>query len=250
MILTENQGRVRILTLNRPEALNAFNSAMFVALTDALTAADADDSVAVLVLTGAGRAFSAGADLAEPPQASGRRIGATEMLEKILAFTKPLILAINGLAVGVGATMCGLADLVFMADTARLRCPFTRLGIVPEAGSTVTFPALMGRQQATWMLMSAEWMEARACKDAGLAFAVCPPETLMSTTLEHAAKLAAMPLVSLKETKSLILEPHRAALEKAVRAEMEMVAALRGAPANAEAVRAFREKREPDFSKL
>jgi enoyl-CoA hydratase/carnithine racemase len=202
------------------------------------------------VLTGAGRAFSAGADLAQAPQASGGRIGVPEMLEQVLVFSKPLLLAVNGLGVGIGATFCGLADLVFMSESARLRCPFTRLGLVPEAASTLTFPALMGRQQASWMLLSSEWMDARACKDAGLAFALCAPEALIETTLEHARKLAALPLVSLKETKRLIMEPQREAMRRVMHAELELIASLRGAPANAEAVAAFREKREPDFSRL
>lgn len=250
MILTEDQGRVRLLTLNRPEALNAFNSKMFEALANALSAADADQNVAVVVLTGAGRAFSAGADLAEAPQSAGSRIGVAEMLEALLVFSKPLLLAINGLGVGVGATMCGMADLVFIASTARLRCPFTRLGIVPEAGSTLSFPALMGRQHATWMLMSSEWMDAQSCKDTGLAFAICEPASLMDTTLGHAKKLAALPIVSLRETKRLIVEPQRAAMRQAIQTEIRMIASLRGGPANQEAVNAFREKREPDFSRL
>ena len=250
LILTEDHGRVRVLTLNRPQALNAFNSELFDALTNALIAADADDDVAATVLTGAGRAFSAGADLAQVPQDSGRRNGFPDMLEQVLVFSKPLLLAVNGLGVGIGATLCGLADLVFIASTARLRCPFARLGLVPEAASTLTFPALMGRQQASWMLMSSEWMDAQACKDAGLVFAVCAPETLMATTLDHAGKLAAMPITSLRETKRLIVEPRRDAMRRAFRAENDMIASLRGGPANREAVDAFREKREPDFSRL
>jgi enoyl-CoA hydratase/carnithine racemase len=250
MILTEDQGRVRVLTLNRPEALNAFNSELFEALANALIAADADENVAVVVLTGAGRAFSAGADLAQAPQSSGNRIGVPEMLEALLVFSKPLLLAINGLAVGIGATMCGLADLVFIASTARLRCPFVRLGLVPEAASTLTFPALMGRQQANWMLMSSEWMDAQSSKDAGLAFAVCEPGSLMQTTLDHARKLAVLPITSLRETKRLIVEPQRDAMRQAIQAEIRMIATLRGGPANQEAVNAFREKREPDFSRL
>lgn len=250
MILSEDHGRVRVLTLNRPQALNAFNSELFDALTKAFKTADADENIAVVVLTGAGRAFSAGADLAQAPQASGARNGFSAMLEQALDFSKPLLLAINGLGVGIGATLCGLADLVFIASTARLRCPFARLGLVPEAASTLTFPALMGRQQASWMLMSSEWMDAQACKDAGLAFAVCAPETLMETTLDHARILAAMPTRSLIETKRLIVEPRRDAMRQAFRAENDMIASLRGGPANQEAVNAFREKREPQFKGL
>jgi enoyl-CoA hydratase/carnithine racemase len=250
MILSEDCGRVRILTLNRPEALNAFNGALFDALANALVEADADPQVGVTVLTGAGRAFSAGADLAQDRAAPSPQYGFPGLIEQALVFSKPLLLAINGLGVGIGATLCGLADLVFIADDARLRCPFARLGLVPEAGSTVSFPALMGRQQATWMLMSSEWMDAQSCKDAGLAFMVCSPETLMETTLAHASKLASLPAISLQETKRLILAPHLDAMRQAFRSENEKLASLQGGPANREAVRAFVEKREPDFSGL
>lgn len=250
MILTEDRGRVRILTLNRPEVLNAFNGPLFDALANALIESDADPQVCVTVLTGAGRAFSAGVDLVQDPGAPAAQHGFSGLLNQLLVFSKPLLLAINGLGIGIGATLCGLADLVFISANARLRCPFARLGLVPEAGSTVSFPALMGRQQATWMLMSSEWMDAQSCKDAGLAFMVCPPETLMETTLAHASKLALLPAVSLKETKRLILAPHLDAMRRTFRAENEKLASLQGGPANREAVRAFVEKREPDFSEL
>lgn len=249
MILTEDTGRVRLLTLNRPQALNAFNDDQFDALTDALAAADADDGVAVAVLTGAGRAFSAGADLAGRGTAPARH-GFPGMLEQLVTFSKPLVLAINGLGVGIGATICGLADIAFMSTTARLRAPFSRLGLVPEAGSTLLFPEIMGRQAASWFLMSAEWLDADACKAAGLVYAVCQPEELMPTAMEHAQKLAALPTASLRGTKELILGPRRDALRAVFKAENAKIAALRGGPANAEAVAAFREKREPDFSRL
>ena len=249
MVLSEDTGRVRLLTLNRPQALNAFNGELFDALTEALIAADADDFVGVVVLTGAGRAFSAGADLADDGAAPTRH-GFAGFLEHTVDFSKPLILAVNGLGVGIGATLCGLADLVFMSTEARLRCPFSRLGLVPEAGSTLLFPELMGRQAANWMLMSSEWLSAQDCEKLGLAYALCPPDELLTTTLGRAAQLAALPAASLRETKRLMLAPRRTALLATFRAENETLAALRGGPANSEAIAAFREKREPDFSRL
>lgn len=121
-ILSENRGRVRILTLNRPEALNAFNGPLLGALANALIEADADPQVGVTVLTGAGRAFSAGADLAQDRSAPSPQHGFPGLIEQARVFSKPLLLAINGLGVGIGATLCGLADLVFIAANARLRC--------------------------------------------------------------------------------------------------------------------------------
>ncbi len=250
MVLSEDIGRVRLLTLNRPQALNAFNGALFDAVTAALLAADADDGVGVVVLTGAGRAFSAGADLADENAASPTVHGFAGFLEYTIDFSKPLILAVNGLGVGIGATLCGLADLVFMSTEARLRCPFSRLGLVPEAGSTLMFPELMGRQAANWMLMSSEWLSAQECEKLGLVYALCPPSELLTIALGRAAHLAALPAASLRETKRLMLAPRRAALLATFRAENEALGVLRGGPANLEAIAAFREKREPDFSRI
>ena len=249
MVLSEDFGRVRLLTLNRPEALNAFNGALFDALTDALIAADADDGVGVIVLTGAGRAFSAGADLVEDRNAAPAAHGFAGFLERTIDLSKPLILAVNGLGVGIVATLCGLADLVFMSTDARLRCPFSRLGLVPEAGSTLLFPELIGRQAANWVLMSSEWLSAQDCEKLGLAYALCAPDALLTTALGRAQQLAALPAVSLRETKRLMLAPRRATLLATFRAENATLAALRGGPANLEAIAAFREKREPDFSR-
>jgi enoyl-CoA hydratase/carnithine racemase len=238
------------LTLNRPDALNAFNGALFDALTDALIAADADEGVGVVVLTGAGRAFSAGADLADDRNAAATTHGFAGFLEHTIDFSKPLILAVNGLGVGIGATLCGLADLVFMSTAARLRCPFSRLGLVPEAGSTMLFAGLMGRQAANWVLMSSERLSAQECKELGRAFALCPPAALLTTALSRAGQLAALPAASLRETKRLMLAPRRETLLATFRAENAALADLRGGPANLEAIAAFREKREPDFSRI
>jgi enoyl-CoA hydratase/carnithine racemase len=154
MLRSDDSERVRVLTLDRPEALNAFNEALYDALTDALAAAAADPAVAVVVLTGAGRAFCAGTDLLEMAQRAtdpnfvpGRH-GFIGLIDGLIAFDKPLLLAINGLGLGIGATIIGLSDLAFMSNTARLRCPFTDLAVAPEAGSSYTFPMLLGRQNA------------------------------------------------------------------------------------------------------
>ncbi len=249
-----NDGAVRIVEMNRPDALNAFNAVLIDDLAQAFQDATADDSVKVVVLTGAGRAFSAGADLKQ--MAGGRdpdyevRYGWSTLIEILIDFPKPFIVAVNGIGVGVGATICGIADLTYMSSEARLRCPFSALGLTAEAGSTVTFPQLVGYQQAFWMLVASEWTSAEECVAAGLALEVLAPDQLMTRTLEQAHKLAALPLVSLMKTKSLMRDPVRARLKEAIRAENQGLADLRGKPANVEALSAFKEKREPDFTGL
>lgn len=138
LVQIDDLNGVRTLTLNRPEALNAFNEALYDATTIALRDADADADVAVVLITGAGRAFSAGNDLVEmqaritDPDFQSGQYGFAGMIETLTALRKPLILAVNGLGVGIGATILGYADLVFMSSTARLKCPFTSLEWPPR----------------------------------------------------------------------------------------------------------------------
>ena len=246
-----DDGRVRIVELDRPDALNAFNGQLMDDLADAFLDATSDDAVKVLVLTGAGRAFSAGADLKEMGQSQHQpKHGFGVMLDAIIEFPKPFLIAVNGLGVGIGATICGLADFVLMAENARLRCPFSSLGLTAEAASTVTLPRLMGRQSASWFLLSAEWMNAGECYEAGLAGEVLPLDDLMPRTLERARTLAGLPLASLIKTKSLIMAPLVAQMKASITAENQGMAELQGGPANREALTAFMEKRAPDFDGL
>lgn len=237
--------------MDRPEALNAFNSQMMDDLCDAFLEAADDDRIKVVILTGAGRAFSAGADLKEMGQATRKpKHGFAALVDAIIDFPKPFMIAVNGVGAGVGATICGLADIVYMSRDARLRCPFSSLGLTAEAASTVTFPNLMGRQRASWFLLSGEWMSADACCEAGLALEVLAPDELMPHVEKQAAALAALPVASLRKTKALMMEPLKAQLRAAARSENQGLAELAGGPANREALAAFRERREPDFSGL
>ena len=247
----KNEGGVRIIEMDRPEALNAFSGQLMDDLTDAFLEANKDPSVRVAILTGAGRAFSAGADLMEmgqPPNPP--KHGFPGLLDAIFDFEKPFIVAVNGVGAGVGATICGLADLTYMADGARLRCPFSALGLTAEAASTVTFPKLMGRQNAMWFLLASEWWSAQQCVEAGLALEVLPKDELMPYVMAQAQKLAALPVASLKKTKKLIMDPLKDEMRAAAKAENEGLAELMGGPANKEAVAAFLEKRDPDFTGL
>jgi len=251
VISAVDTGRVRTLTIERPEALNAMNNDVFVGLRDSLDAAAADDSIAVVVVTGRGRAFCAGLDLAE---AASQHSGADQfpsMLQVLAQFPKPLIAAVNGLGVGIGMTMLAHCDLVLMADDAKLRTPFPQLGLAPEAGSSYTFGSVMGWQNAAYVLMSGRWFSAQECLDMGLAWKVCSPDALLGEAMTAAQELAANPIPSLVATKQLMLDAGRA--EQAIDAhKRELIAyvPLMGGPANREAFAAFNEKREPDFGSI
>ncbi|GAB2860644.1 enoyl-CoA hydratase/isomerase family protein [Nocardioides pacificus] len=248
--------RVRTLTLDRPDALNAFNEELYDATAEALIAAAADLEVAVVLLTGNGRAFSAGTDLLEmharatdPAFVPGKH-GFLGLIDALVDFPKPLVCAVNGVGLGIGATILGFADLAFMSSTARLKCPFTSLGVAPEAASSYLFPQLVGRQNAAWMLLSAEWVDAAQALEMGLVWRVCEPDHLLSEARRHAELLAARPISSLRAVKHTMTEPHRAQVRAARDRENAAFAELMGGPANLEALSAFAEGREPDFASL
>ncbi len=249
---TRDDNGIRIVEMNRPEALNAFSRQLMDDLCDAFIDARDDDAIKVVVLTGAGRAFSAGADLIEManPPSTPTKHGFPGLIDVVVDFPKPLIVAVNGVGVGVGATIAGLADLTFIAEGARLRCPFSALGLTAEAASTYTFPRLMGHQRASWFLLSAEWISAEDAVHAGLALECCAPDVLMDRALTHARVLAALPLASLRMTKDLLMAPHREGMRTAIKAEIDGLASMVMQPANVEALTAFAEKRDPDFTNL
>jgi enoyl-CoA hydratase/carnithine racemase len=252
VIRVHDGDRVRRITFDRPDALNAFNEALYDATTEALMEAAAAPAIAVVVLTGNGRAFSAGTDVVEMAARNrGELVPGTHgfpgMVDQLASFPKPLICAVNGMALGIGATMLGLADLVFMSSDARIRCPFTALAVAPEAASSFTFPLLMGRQDASWALMSSAWLSAEECVAAGLAWRVCAPEQLLDDAMAHARVLATKPIASLIETKRAIVAPLREPIASAREREDQAFRRLMGAPANLEALAALAEGRQPDF---
>jgi enoyl-CoA hydratase/carnithine racemase len=249
LVQIDDANGVRTLTLNRPEALNAFNEALYDATTIALRAADEDPTVAVVLLTGAGRAFSAGNDLKEmqaritDPDFQSGEYGFPGMIEALTNLRKPLILALNGLGVGIGATILGYADLVFMSSTARLKCPFTSLGVAPEAASSYLLPQLVGRQNAAWILMSSEWIDADEALRMGLAWKVSAPDDLLPEARRHAEVLASRPIPSLMAVKQTIVDPVRAEISAALEREYTQFAELMGGGANADALAEFADRR-------
>jgi enoyl-CoA hydratase/carnithine racemase len=261
----ETAGRVRTVTLDRPQALNAMSNELYHATADAFRAAADDPGVAVVVLTGNGRAFCAGQDLGEMATAgqstattgdaadghgSGTGHGFAAFTDGLIRFPKPVIAAVNGLAVGIGFTMLAHCDLVLVADTARLRAPFTTLGVCPEAASSATFPAIMGQQTAAYYLYTAEWMSAEDAVRCGLAWRVVPAANLLAEAGALAAAIAAKPIPSLVATKELMVASRLDGIAAARAREDLGFRSLIGGPANREAVAAFLEKREPDFTTI
>ncbi len=247
-------GRVLYVTLNRPDRLNSWTDRMYAEWGRLLDAAASDDSVAVVVVTGAGRAFSAGQDVAELasyPAGSSGAPSFDSMLASHISFTKPLIAAVNGLAVGWGMTMLAGCDLVLASHDAKFRAPFTMLGLTAEGGSSYSLARRMRPQDATFYLLSSEWMSAADAERTGLVWRTLPKFSLVSEALRVATKIALMPVQSLRATKTLLIQSRQGEMYAAHRREQEAFASgLLGGPANIEALAAMRDKRAPDFSKL
>jgi enoyl-CoA hydratase/carnithine racemase len=257
MLRSDDHGRVRLLTLDRPEALNAFNTALYDAAAQALNDAAVDGDIAVVVITGAGRAFSAGQDLAEMAElardvgdADGTGHGFPRFMDALIGFPKPLIAAVNGLGVGLGLTMVGHCDLCLVSEEARFRPPFTALGVVPEAAASYTLPELMGWQRAAELLLTSRWIDADEAVASGLALRKVAADDLVPEALALAAEVAVWPISSLVGTKRVLRAAHLDAVAEARRREDREFAALTGSPANLEALTAFLEKRPPDFSSI
>lgn len=203
----EDDSGVRLLTLDRPDARNAFNSELYDAVRVALGNAAADGSVKVCVITGAGDIFSAGQDLKalatlkDDPSAAN---AFDPFARAIAAFDKPLMAAVNGAAVGVGTTMLLHCDVVLVSDTARFKLPFVSLGLIPEAGSSLLLPAAIGPQAAAFYLLTGDWMTAEEAVARGLAWKRCDPDELLPETLDLARRIATAPVDALRNTKRLL----------------------------------------------
>jgi enoyl-CoA hydratase/carnithine racemase len=227
---------VRLVAFNRPEVRNAFDTAMYLEVTDALRAADADEGVGAVVLTGRGSAFTSGQDLAEMAAiATGTAVegagqGFMGLLDCVSEVSVPLLAAVNGVAVGLGFTMLAHCDLVLVDGGARLRVPFSELGVPPEAASSYLFPAVMGWQQAARILLTSDWVDADELVRLGLALRTCPPGTVLDETVALAARVAAQPRAATRAVTGLMRAARRDAVLEANRREQGAFAELlRGA---------------------
>jgi enoyl-CoA hydratase/carnithine racemase len=256
-VLEERRGGVAVLTFNRPQQKNAFNYRMWCDARDALAAAQDDDAVRAVVVTGAGNAFTAGQDLAEMGGQRPAGIDAAEFgnafsrfMDRLCGFDKPLLAAVNGVGVGIGMTLLLHCDYVFIARGARLRAPFVTLGVVPEAAASYLLPAILGTRRAIDLLFESDFIEATRAVELGLATTLCEPADVLPAAVARAQQLAAKPLGSLRYTKRLVLATREAQVRDARARETEAFSRRVGSPENVEAVTAFLEKRPADFSNV
>ena len=234
---------VRLVTWNRPDALNALNDELWDATRDALTSAQADPELRCVVLTGHGRAFSAGQDLGEmmaPPDHGDDELhGYRGLIPVLEAFDKPLLAAVNGLGLGFGATVLPYCDIVLIARGARLKVPFMTLGVTTEAASSLLLPQRMGWQDAAHFIFTADWLSAEDAVACGLAWRLSEPESLLDDTMEVARKIGAMPVDSLQTTKRLMVAARLDAVRAARQREDAEFVRMVGSEENQKALTQF-----------
>ena len=252
-LIHEVSDGVATVTLNRPDSLNALNADMRRELLAAVKAARGDDEARVLVLTGAGRAFCAGADLrGGSEERDFRRVLIDEynpLIAAIRALPKPVVAAVNGVAAGAGVSLALAADFVVASDEARFVPAFSRIGLVPDSGLTRTLVRGLGRHRALEILLGERQLTAATAHEAGLVAAVVPSDRLAAAARELGLRLAGGPLGAIGLTKRLVNRAEDGSLEDLLAFEAALQDIAGRSADHAEGVAAFGEKREPRFGR-
>ena len=258
-ILYEKKGRIAVITLNRPKKLNAWTPLMEAEFIDAVNKTASDDDLSVLLVTGEGRGFCAGADIGgwaqdmatreeRPPTSPLLARDGSPEVPIALSRGKPAIAAINGPAIGIGLTMTLACDIRLASDRATFSARFVKIGLTPECGSNRYLPLVAGFSNALFLALTGRIIDAQEAKERGLVDRIVPHESLIDEAMALAEEIAANPTDAIWGAKRLI---HEAAVEndlrRVVTQEVNMIREQRRLPAHAEAVSAFQEKREPRF---
>lgn len=242
---------VTTLTLNRPESLNAMNTAMRGELLGALRVAARDEATRALVITGEGRGFCSGADLrGGAAEREFRRVITAEynpLIRSVRELPKPVIAAVNGVAAGAGASLAFACDLIVAAEEASFLMAFVRVGLVPDSGATQLLVRTLGRHAATAMIFTGEPMTARTAADAGIVASVVPAAELHETAAQLAGELAKAPTRALGYAKRLINAVDETSLAEMLELEAAMQELAGRTEDHAEGLAAFTQKREPEF---
>lgn len=249
--IASSEGVFRI-EINRPEKKNALTAEMYGALADALASAEADPAVRVILFAGTGGNFTAGNDLtdflSEPPTDESAPV--FRFLAGLTNVQKPLVAAVEGMAVGVGTTLLLHCDLVYAGATARFVLPFAKLGLTPEAASSLLLPLRTGHARAAELLMFGEPFSAQLAHELGVVNAVLPEGQVLDHALERCRKLTEQPASSLLLSKQLLKRAQQALVRETMRHENEVFRQRLASPEAKEAFAAFLEKRKPDFSRF
>ena len=250
-ILVDTQGNVGVITLNRPDAMNALNSELMAELSDALDTFEAEDSIRAVVLTGSDKAFAAGADIKEMQSkfypASYLEDFITKDWERLATFRKPIIAAVAGYALGGGCELAMMCDFIIAADTAKFGQPEITLGVMPGAGGTQRLPRFVGKAKAMDMVLTGRFMDAEEAERCGLVSRLVPADDLMTTAMKAAEKMASFSLPILMMAKESTNRAFETTLSEGVRFERRVFHGMFATEDQTEGMVAFAEKRKPQF---
>jgi 2-(1,2-epoxy-1,2-dihydrophenyl)acetyl-CoA isomerase len=254
-LLTDRHEAVQTLTLNRPDKYNALSQALLQSFGEAVRAAERDDSIRAIVLTGAGKAFSSGADIGEFDVSNGMDAGDylrriyTPIVNRIHSMEKPVIAAINGVAAGAGLSLALACDLRYAASSAQLTVAFIRIGLVPDAGLLYFLPRLIGPAKTLELAWTGDAVPAQEAYELGMLNKVLPDSQVVSHAQEVAARLANAPFKAVGLIKRAVNQAHELPLDRILELEAMYQTIASADPNFKEGVTAFREKRPPVFNK-
>ena len=249
-VLSERDGPVGVVTINRPRQLNALSSGVLAELVDALAAHDADDEVRAIVLTGGTEVFAAGADLKEfstqtaVSMLSGSRVA---LIDRVRTSAKPIVAAVSGYALGGGCELAMLCDMIVASETARFGQPEINVGLMPGAGGTQRLARTIGKAKAMEMVLTGAPIDAETAERLGLVNTVVPADRVLSEAKALAQKIAAKPPLSVKLSKQAVLKAFELPLSEAVDYERKLFYLLFATEDAKEGISAFVEKRRPTF---
>lgn len=250
-ILTETRGRVGLITLNRPKALNALNDVLVDELGAAFDAFESDDGIGAIVVTGSEKAFAAGADIGAMATFSYMDAYLSDYItrnwERIKTCRKPIIAAVAGYALGGGCEMAMACDIIIAADTAKFGQPEVKLGILPGAGGTQRLPRAVSKAKAMDMCLTARMMDAEEAERAGLVSRVVPAERLLDEALEAAEKIASFSLPIVMMIKESLNQAYESGLSEGLLFERRLFHSAFALEDQKEGMAAFSEKRKPAF---
>jgi enoyl-CoA hydratase len=249
-ILVETRGRVGLITLNRPKALNALSSELFDDLNAAIDTFEADEAIGCMVLTGSEKAFAAGADIKEMQPYNSVTAYVDDLLtpwERISRARKPVIAAVAGYALGGGCELAMMCDFIIAAETAKFGQPEINLGVMPGAGGSQRLTRFVGKSKAMDMCLTGRMMDAEEAERSGLVSRVVPADNLLDTALEVAEKIAAMSLPAVLMTKEAVNRAYETTLSEGVRFERRLFHSLFATEDQSEGMQAFIDKRSANF---
>jgi len=250
-IIVETRGRVGLITLNRPKALNALNDALMDELGKALAGFDADEGIGAIVLTGSEKAFAAGADIGAMKDWSYMDVYKSEYItrnwERMRSVRKPVIAAVAGFALGGGCELAMMCDFIIAADTAKFGQPEIKIGVIPGAGGTQRLPRAVGKAKAMDMVLTGRMMDAAEAERAGLVSRVVPPAQLLEEALGAATQIAGFSLPSVMAAKESINRAFESPLTEGILFERRTFHSLFATEDQKEGMAAFVEKRKANF---